>query len=48
MTRIIALKGFKLAKDGRHIVRDEKFYNVSMQLKRRNSKRVRPRRGAIR
>jgi hypothetical protein len=38
----IKLRGFKLAKDGRTVVRDEKAYDVSTQLKRRyGSKRTR-------
>lgn len=43
MTRQISIKGFQF-KDGR-LVRDEKAYSVSVQLKRKASKKLKVKRG---
>lgn len=41
MTRRIAIKGYKLAKDGRRRVPDYRHLPVNIQLQNRASKRVR-------
>jgi hypothetical protein len=41
LTRRIAIKGYKLAKDGRRLVPDFRHLPVNIQLQKRASKRVR-------
>jgi hypothetical protein len=41
MSRPIRIPGFKLDKDGRRVSRNEKRFNVSLQLRRKGSKRIR-------
>jgi hypothetical protein len=47
MARPITLRGFRVDKAGR-IVRNERALSVSERLRRKASKRIRPRRGQMR